>query len=217
MTIQTYEKYPNFHEIRHPVVQYKLNMLRDETTGHKMFNELVEEIAHLLIYEATRKFTVTKRKVKTPLEEFDAIDLKDNDFLIVPILRAGLGMAEGLLQFLPLATMGHIGFYRDEETLQPKQYYFKMPKNSRTAHCFLCDPMLATGGTAVAAIQTLKDHGVNDITFICIVAAPEGLEKTLKAHPDVPIYTACLDRQLNEKGYILPGLGDAGDRMWGCR
>lgn len=217
MTYKTYKQYPNFHEINHPVIQYKLTMLREETTGHKMFNELVEEIAHLLVYEATRNFAVAKRKIKTPLEEFEATDLKDNDFLVVPILRAGLGMAEGLLQFLPLATMGHIGFYRNEETLQPVQYYFKMPNNSKTAHCFVCDPMLATGGTAVQAIHALKDHGVSDITFICIVAAPEGLQKMIEAHPDVPVYAASLDRQLNHKGYILPGLGDAGDRMWGCR
>ena len=217
MTCKTYTQYQNFHEVTHPVIQYKLNLLRDETTGHKMFNELLEEIAHLLAYEATRNFPVAKRKVKTPLEEFDATDLKDNDFLIVPILRAGLGMAEGLLQFLPFSTMGHVGFYRNEKTLQPIKYYFKMPKNSQTAHCFVCDPMLATGGTAIAAIQALKDYGVKDITFLCVVAAPEGLEKTLKAHPDVPIYTASLDRQLNDVGYILPGLGDAGDRLWGCK
>lgn len=217
MTLKTYEQYPNFYEAIHPMIQYKLTLLREETTGHKMFSELVEEIAHLLAYEATRNLPMSKRLIHTPLESLEAPDLKEDNFLIVPILRAGLGMAEGLLQFLPMATVGHIGFYRDEETLEAKKYYFKMPKNAKQAHCFVCDPMLATGGTACAAITQLKDHGVKDITFLSIVAAPEGLSRTIKAHPDIPIYAACLDRQLNNKGYILPGLGDAGDRLWGCK
>jgi uracil phosphoribosyltransferase len=182
-----------------------------------MFNELVSEIAHLLAYEATRRLPLTKREIKTPLETFEADDLENSDFLIVPILRAGLGMAEGLLEFLPMATVGHIGCYRDEKTLKPQNYYFKMPKNAQSAYCFVCDPMLATGGTAVETITLLKKHGVKHITFLCIVAAPEGVSKTLAAHPDVPIYTASLDRQLNDRGYILPGLGDAGDRLWGCK
>jgi len=217
LTCKKHSKFSNLLIVEHPVVQYKLTLLREETTGHKMFNELVAEITHLLAYEATRYFPTKTRRIKTPLEEYDSPDLKENDFLIVPILRAGLGMAEGLQEFLPMATTGHIGFYRDEETFLPKEYYFKMPNNSKTAHCFVCDPMLATGGTAVAAVSRLKKHGTTDITFLCLVAAPEGVETMLKAHPDVPIYTANLDRQLNDVAYILPGLGDAGDRLWGCR
>lgn len=213
----SHEQYPNLFVVKHPVIQYKLTLLRDKTTGHKMFNELVNEITHLLAYEATRHLPLTKRLVETPLEICEALDLENPDFLIVPVLRAGLGMAEGLLEFLPMATVGHIGFYRDEETLEPKNYYFKMPKNAKVANCFICDPMLATGGTAVEAITLLKRHGVKDITFLCIVAAPEGVLKTFSAHPDVKIYTTSLDRKLNEKGYILPGLGDAGDRLWGCK
>jgi len=217
VSLKTYDQYPNFYEAIHPMIQYKLTLLREESTGHKMFNELVEEIAHLLAYEATRNLSMTQRLIHSPLESFEAPDLEEDNFLIVPILRAGLGMSEGLLQFLPMATVGHIGFYRDEETLEAKKYYFKMPNNAKKAHCFVCDPMLATGGTACAALTQLKEYGIKDLTFLSIVAAPEGLQRTLEAHPDVPIYTASLDRKLNEKGYILPGLGDAGDRLWGCK
>ncbi|HCU05748.1 MAG: uracil phosphoribosyltransferase [Gammaproteobacteria bacterium GWE2_42_36] len=217
MPYALHANHPNLLEITHPVIQYKLTLLREQATGHKTFNELVNEIAHLLAYEATRNLPLTKRQIETPLETFDAPDLEDHDFLIVPILRAGLGMAEGLLEFLPMATVGHIGFYRDEKTLAPKNYYFKMPKNAKTAHCFVCDPMLATGGTACAAISLLKQYGIKSITFLCLVAAPEGVKKVFEVHPDIQIYTVSLDRQLNEHGYILPGLGDAGDRLWGCR
>ena len=213
----TYKEFPNLSIIQHPVLQYKLTLLREEATGHKMFNELVKEITHLLAYEATRHLALTQRRIKTPLETIDAPDLENSDFLIVPILRAGLGMAEGLLEFLPMATVGHIGFYRNEETLEPCNYYFKMPRNAKTANCFVCDPMLATGGTAAASITLLKKHGVQHIVFLCLVAAPEGVAKVLAAHPEVKIFAASLDRQLNEKGYILPGLGDAGDRLWGCK
>ena len=217
MSIQIFDKLPNFHVIVHPIIQYKLALLRDVTTNRKLFKELTEEIAMLIVYEAMRDLPTVNRSITTPLETFEGTDLKSSHFLITPILRAGLGMADGILKLLPMARVGHIGFYRDEKTLEAKNYYFKLPPDEQMAYCFVCDPMLATGGTACATIDKLKAYGLKKINFICLVAAPEGVKKLIAAHPDVAIFAASLDRQLNEKGYILPGLGDAGDRIWAVK
>jgi len=214
---KVHEKFPNLIEVVHPIVQYKLTLLRDVNTGRKLFKELTEELAHLLGYEATQDLQLVSRKIKTPLETFEAPFLKEKEFVLTPILRAGIGMVEGLIKLLPMASVGHIGFYRDETTFEPKSYYFKLPPNCENAQFFICDPMLATGGTAIAAIDKLKKQGIKKIVFICLVAAPEGVQKMLDAHPDVKIYAAKLDRELNKMCYILPGLGDAGDRLWAVR
>jgi len=217
MLIKPREDFHNFYELKHPVVQYKLSLLRDPSTNRKLFEELTEELASMLVYEATRDLPQEKRKIETPLETFEGYDLAKKDFVIVPILRAGLGMARGLMRLLPMSSVGHIGFYRDEVSLQAKKYYFKMPPNSQESLFLVCDPMLATGNTAVAAIDQLKEFGAKNILFICLVAAPEGASKLIKAHPDVSIFAASLDRELNDHGYILPGLGDAGDRLWAVK
>ncbi|MBN1684477.1 MAG: uracil phosphoribosyltransferase [Gammaproteobacteria bacterium] len=217
MPIKTFERFPNFYEVQHPIVQYKLSLLRDKETNRKLFKELTEELTMLLGYEATADIPMTTKKVSTPLETFDAPFLKNNQFVIAPILRAGIGMSEGLLKLLPMASVGFIGYYRDEKTREAMPYYFKLPPNCEKAHFFLCDPMLATGNTSCAAIKKLKEKGVYNIKFICMVAAPEGVQQMLDEHPDVPIFGASLDRQLNENAYILPGLGDAGDRLWAVK
>ncbi|MFH1334170.1 MAG: uracil phosphoribosyltransferase [Pseudomonadota bacterium] len=217
MQLEPHSNFKNFFLIQHPIISYKLALLRDPTTNRKLFKELTEEIAILLGYEATRDLPQTTRPIQTPLETFDGKDLESNQFVIAPILRAGLGMGDGLLKLLPMASVGHIGFYRNEQTLQAVEYYFKIPPNSEKALYLVCDPMLATGNTAVAAISELKKRGVGHIKFFCMVAAPEGVEHMTKLHPDVPIYGASLDRELNENGYILPGLGDAGDRLWAVK
>jgi uracil phosphoribosyltransferase len=216
-TIKYHKKFPMLREVHHPVIQYKLSRLREPSTNRKLFKELTEELALLLGYEAMRDFPMRTRKVKTPLEVFEGPCLAYNKFVIVPILRAGLGMADGLMKLLPMASIGHIGIFRNEETLEAVNYYFKLPSGCEDAHFFVCDPMLATGGTATATLAKLKERGISKIIFISLVAAPEGVARTMEAHPDVPIFIANLDRQLNEKGYILPGLGDAGDRLWAVR
>jgi len=217
MSVKSYESLPNFHEVTHPIVQYKLTLLRETTTNRKLFKELTEEIALLLGYEATKDLPLTKRLISTPLETFEGLDLSSNQFVIAPILRAGLGMSDGLLKLFPMASVGHIGFFRDEKTLEAKNYYFKLPPDCENAFFFICDPMLATGNTACAAIEKLKERGINKMTLICLVAAPEGVKKVIQRHPDIIIYAASLDRQLNKHGYILPGLGDAGDRLWAVK
>ncbi len=217
MVVKTYPDFPNFYEIQHPIIQYKLSLLREYTTNRKLFKELTEEVSLLLGYEATCDLRLTTRLIQTPLEAFDAPVLENNQFVVVPILRAGLGMADGILKLLPMASVGHIGYFRDEKTLKPTKYYFKLPTNCERASFFICDPMLATGGTACATIKLLKEQGIKNIKFICLVIAPEGLAKTIKEHPDVFIYAASLDRQLNSNSYILPGLGDAGDRLWAVK
>jgi uracil phosphoribosyltransferase len=217
MTLEAHEPYLNFFEIKHPIIQYKLALLRDKNTNRKLFKELTEEIALLLGYEATAHLPMTTRTIHTPLESFEGPDLKNNQFVIAPILRAGLGMADGLLKLLSMACVGHLGLYRDEKTFEAKSYYFKLPPNCQDAYFFLCDPMLATGNTACAAIAKLKEFGIKNMTFICIVAAPEGLQQVLALHPDIPVFAAALDRELNENKYILPGLGDAGDRLWNVK
>jgi uracil phosphoribosyltransferase len=215
--IKHYAKYPNFHEVRHPLVMHKLSLLRDEDTTTKDFKALLNEITMFLVYEATKDLPMTTKMVKTPLESFKAPMLAGKKAVILPILRAGIGMVDGFLSLIPSARVGHIGLFRNEETLLPEFYYFKIPKNSKERQFFICDPMLATGGSACETIKRLKEKGIKKITFVCIVAAPEGVKRMLKEHPDVPIFSASLDKKLNEHGYILPGLGDAGDRLFGTK
>ncbi len=209
------ESFENITVIKHPLVQDKLTTLRDKHTNNKNFKELVNEITLLLVYEATKNLVLTDKTVETPLETIQSKTLQGKQPVILPILRAGIGMVDGFSSLMPAALIGHIGLFRDEETLQPQRYYFKIPADSAERQFFICDPMLATGGTAVAAIDALKEKGVTQICLVCIVSSPEGVKVLHEHHPDVQIYTASLDRQLNENGYILPGLGDAGDRLFG--
>lgn len=215
--LKQYPQYPNFNEVCHPLVQHKLSVLRSIETSSKAFKELVREISLLLAYEATKGIPITTAPITTPLESYDAPIIAGKKPVILPILRAGTAMVDAFLSLMPSARVGHIGFYRDEETLLPHFYYFKIPKQSQDRHFYICDPMLATGGSAIETVKRLKAEGVTSMTFICIVAAPEGVKKFIEACPDVPIYAASLDRQLNEHGYILPGLGDAGDRCFGTK
>ena len=217
MSIKQDENFKNLFLVQHPLLQHKLSVLRDKHTNKKEFKELVNEIALLLAYEATKDLPMTTKTVETPLETFEAPVIAGKKQVILPILRAGIGMVDAFLTLMPSARVGHIGLYRDEETLKPHRYYFKIPPNSKDRQFYVCDPMLATGGSAVAAIDQLKKAGIKRISFVCILAAPEGVERLYKHHPDVPIFAAALDRQLNKKGYILPGLGDAGDRMYGTK
>ncbi len=213
-------RHPDFEqlfEIKHPLIQHKLSLLRKAVTNTKSFKELVNEITLLLVYEATKDLPMTTESITTPLETFEAPVLDGKKPVIMPILRAGIGMVDGFLKLMPGVRVGHIGLYRDEETLEPHTYFFKIPEDSHKRQFFVCDPMLATGGSAVDAINHIKSRNINKITFVCLVAAPEGVKKFTETHPDVPIYTASLDRQLNEKGYIVPGLGDAGDRLFGTK
>lgn len=200
--------------IDHPVVQTKLTELRDYTADHREFRALLDEIASLMVYEVTRDWPTTARPVQTPLERTTGRVLARR-VTLVPILRAGLGMADGVLRLLPEARLGHLGVYRNENTLEPVSYYQKLPPDIASTEVLLIDPMLATGGSATAAAQCLKNAGVTSMKFVCLVAAPEGIAAFHRQHPDVTIYCAAVDRQLNEKGYILPGLGDAGDRLFG--
>ncbi|HZZ42911.1 MAG TPA: uracil phosphoribosyltransferase [Tepidisphaeraceae bacterium] len=205
---------PNVIQINHPVVQTKLTELRDAGTGHRAFRELLNEIAGLMVYEVTRDWPTRTASVKTPMEEMTGRALA-RAITLVPILRAGLGMTDGVLKLLPNARMGHLGVYRDHQTLEPVSYYQKLPPDIADTEVLLIDPMLATGGSGSAAVSFLKKAGVKHMRFVCLVAAPEGIAAIHKMHPEVQIYCAAVDRQLNEKGYILPGLGDAGDRIFG--
>ena len=200
----------------HPLVKHKLTLLRDMRTEPKKFRELVRELAILMAYEATADLSLADKEVTTPMGQARGAELADKIGLI-PVLRAGLGMVEGILKLVPAARVGHIGLYRDHDTLEPVDYYFKIPGEASERDFFLLDPMLATGGSAVAAIDALKRAGAQRIRFLCLVAAPVGVRRVHAAHPDVPIFCAALDRELNEVGYILPGLGDAGDRLFGTR
>jgi uracil phosphoribosyltransferase len=215
--IERTEEFPTLTIIRHPLVQHKLTILRDQDTPTKIFKELVDEIAMLMAYEATNDLTIDSVSVVTPLETTQGWHISGKKLTLVPILRAGLGMVEGILRLVPAARVGHIGLYRDHETLQPVDYYFKVPGDAAERDFFVLDPMLATGGSAAAAVASLKRAGATRIRMLCLVAAPQGVKRLSEAHPDVPIYCAALDRELNGQGYILPGLGDAGDRLFGTR
>ena len=204
----------NVYPSQHPLVAHKLTRLRDKNTQPKKFRELVREISALLAYEATADLLITPRKVETPLIETDGFELKEKIGL-VPILRAGLGMVEGVWGLMPSAEVWHIGLYRDEETLQPVEYYNKLPIEPTVSMCLILDPMLATGGSAVSTVDIVKRWGVSRIKFVAMIASPEGIAAMQKAHPDVPIHLAAIDSHLNEIGYIVPGLGDAGDRQFG--
>lgn len=206
--------FPNLRVFDHPLIQHKLAYLRDEKTSHRPFRALLYQIAGLMVYEVTRSFPTVDIEVRTPLEVTRGKQLRGS-ITVVPVLRSGLGMAEGILEMMPEARIGHLGLARDEHTLQPKAYLRKLPQRLEEGPVVLVDPMLATGGSACAALATLKEAGAKDVRMICLVATPEGVSRLLKEHKDVPIYTAALDRQLNERGFIVPGLGDAGDRMYG--
>jgi len=201
----------------HPLIQHKVTLIRSVDTGTKDFRELLEEIALLMGYEITRDLPLEDVKVQTPLVETVGKQIAGKKVGIVPILRAGLGMVNGLLELMPMAKVGHVGMYRDPKTLQPVEYYCKLPSDLSERRIIVTDPMLATGGSAAAAISLLKEKGAKEIQLMCLVAAPEGVEVVNKAHPDVRIYVAALDEKLNDHGYILPGLGDAGDRIFGTK
>ncbi|GEK88310.1 uracil phosphoribosyltransferase [Alkalibacterium putridalgicola] len=205
----------NVQVIDHPLIQHKLTIIRDKNTGTKYFREVVNEIARLLAYEVSREMPLQDVEIETPLVKTVQKQLAGKKVVIVPILRAGLGMVDGMLDLIPAAKVGHVGMYRDHDTMEPVEYFIKMPSDLSERQLLVVDPMLATGGSAVAAIDALKKRGASNIKFVCLVAAPEGVKVLQDAHPDVDIYTASLDEKLNEKGYILPGLGDAGDRLFG--
>jgi uracil phosphoribosyltransferase len=201
----------------HPLIQHKLTYIRDKNTGTKEFRELVDEVASLMAFEITRDMPLEEVEVETPVRKAKSKVLSGKKIGIVPILRAGLGMVDGILRLIPAAKVGHVGLYRDPETLQPHEYYFKMPSDIEEREFIVVDPMLATGGSAVEAINSLKKRGASNIKFMCLIAAPEGVEAIKEAHPDIDIYIAALDEQLNDHGYIVPGLGDAGDRLFGTK
>jgi len=201
----------------HPLIQHKLTLIRDKNTGTKEFRELVDEIATLMAFEITRDLPLEEVEVETPVSKATSKVLSGKKLGIVPILRAGLGMVDGILKLIPAAKVGHVGLYRDPETLKPVEYYVKLPSDVAEREFIVVDPMLATGGSAVEAIHSLKKRGAKNIRFMCLVAAPEGVETMQQEHPDVDIYIAALDEKLNDHGYIVPGLGDAGDRLFGTK
>ena len=201
----------------HPLIQHKVGIIRREEVGSKDFRQMISEIAMLMCYESTRNLKLQDVKIKTPICETTVKELAGKKLAVVPILRAGLGMVEGMLAMIPAAKVGHLGLYRDPETLEPVEYYCKLPSDCNEREVYVVDPMLATGGSCVAAIQMLKEKGVKNIHFMCIIASPEGVERLQKEHPDVDIYIAALDEKLNDHGYIVPGLGDAGDRIFGTK
>ncbi|TDT62383.1 uracil phosphoribosyltransferase [Fonticella tunisiensis] len=203
--------------ISHPLIQHKLSIMRDINTGSKDFRELLEEISMLMCYEVTRNFQLEDIEIETPICKTTAKMLTGKKVAIVPILRAGLGMVDGMLRLIPAAKVGHIGLYRDPETLKPVEYYAKLPSDIEEREIIVTDPMLATGGSAVDAIQLLKNKGAKSIKLMCLIAAPEGIKAVLEAHPDIEIYVANVDERLNDHGYIVPGLGDAGDRIFGTK
>ncbi|MFP3384301.1 MULTISPECIES: uracil phosphoribosyltransferase [Tritonibacter] len=203
--------------VDHPLVQHKLTIMRDKATSTSEFRQLLRELTQLLAYEVTRELPLTTTTIETPMEDMEAPILAGKKLALVSILRAGNGMLDGVLELVPSARVGFVGMYRDEETMQPVQYYFKVPQQISDRMVIAVDPMLATGNSSVAAIDLLKEAGANNIRFLCLLASPEGVARMKEAHPDVKIITASLDRGLNEKGYIMPGLGDAGDRMFGTK
>lgn len=203
--------------MEHPLIQHKIGLIRRMETGSKDFRQLIGEIAMLMCYEATRDLKLQDVEIDTPICRMTAKELEGKKLAVVPILRAGLGMVDGMLTMIPAAKVGHIGLYRNEETLEPVEYYCKLPKDCAERDVFVVDPMLATGGSSVAAITMLKEKGVKNIRFMCIIAAPEGIKRMQAEHPDVDVYVGALDDHLNEHGYIVPGLGDAGDRIFGTK
>lgn len=207
----------NVHVFEHPLIQHKLSFIRDVKTSSKDFRQLTNEVGMLMGYELTRDLPLEDVEVTTPVEKTMCKRLSGKKIVFVPILRAGLGMVDGLMALIPAARVGHIGLYRDPETLQPHEYFVKIPSEPEKRQFIVVDPMLATGGSAIAAINSLKQRGVTDIKFMCLIAAPEGVELLKEAHPDVDIFIAALDSHLNDHGYIVPGLGDAGDRIFGTK
>jgi len=207
----------NVTVVDHPLVQHKLTIMRDKETSTASFRRLLREIAHLLCYEVTRNLELETVEIETPMETMQAPTLKGKKLVFASILRAGNGLLEGMLDLVPAARVAHIGLYRDHDTLQPVEYYFKAPSDVADRLVIVVDPMLATANSAIAAVDRLKRRGANNIRFLCLLAAPEGVAAFTKAHPDVPVFTAAIDQKLNEQGYIVPGLGDAGDRMYGTR
>ena len=209
----------NFHVLDHPLIQHKLTMIRQKDCGTKVFREVVNEISMLMAYEVSRDLPLEDLEIETPLVKTTLKTLAGKKVAIIPILRAGLGMVDGILELIPAAKIGHVGMYRDHDTLQPVEYFVKLPSDISERQLFVVDPMLATGGSAVAAIDALLKRGAqpNSIKFCCLVAAPEGVKVLQDAHPEIDIYAAALDERLNENGYILPGLGDAGDRLFGTK
>ena len=203
--------------VDHPLVQHKLTIMRDKETPTAVFRQLLREIGQLLAYEVTRGLPLTTKRIATPMQQMDAPTLDGKKLALVSILRAGNGLLDGVLELIPSARVGFVGLYRDEETLQPVQYYFKVPEALEDRLVIAVDPMLATGNSSAAAIDLLKQAGATNIRFLCLLAAPEGIARMREAHPDVPVLTAAVDEKLNDKGYIVPGLGDAGDRMYGTK
>ena len=206
-----------FQVIDHPLIQHKLTMIREKNCGTKVFREVVNEIAMLMAYEVSRDMPLEDVVIETPMGKSTQKTLSGKKVAIIPILRAGIGMVDGILELIPAAKVGHVGLYRDEETLQPHEYFVKLPEDIASRQLFVVDPMLATGGSAIMAIDSLKERAASNIKFVCLVAVPEGVKALQEAHPDVDIYTAALDERLNEDGYIVPGLGDAGDRLFGTK
>jgi len=203
--------------VTHPLVQHKLTLMRDKATSTKSFRQLLREISHLLAYEVTRALPMTTTRIETPLCEMDAPTIEGKKLALISILRAGNGLLDGILELIPAARVGFVGLYRDPETLKPVQYYYKVPSELEDCVTIVVDPMLATGNSSAAAVDLLKASGARDIRFMCLLAAPEGIARMKEAHPDVPIVTAAVDSHLNDHGYIVPGLGDAGDRMYGTK
>ena len=207
----------NVIELNHPLIEHKLAILRDKNTSTKEFRELIKEISMFLCYEAMKDVKMYDTNIETPITKMKTKKLNENDFAFIPILRAGLGMLDGVITVMPIAKVGHIGMYRNEETYEPVNYFFKVPEGIEKREVILLDPMLATGGSACDAIELLKEKGVKKIKFLCIISAPEGLKRVTKEHPDVQIFTAHIDEKLNNNKYIVPGLGDAGDRIFGTK
>lgn len=204
-------------ELKHPLMEHKISILRNKNTGTKEFRELASEIAMFLCYEAMRDANLEKKEIETPIQKTTGKILNEDHYAFIPILRAGMGMSEGITKIIPNAKIGLIGLYRNEETLQPVKYYYKVPKDIKNREVILLDPMLATGGSAIDAIKMMKKDGVQKIKFLCIIAAPEGIKRVEETYPDVQIYCAKIDEKLNDVGYIVPGLGDAGDRIFGIK
>ena len=204
-------------ELEHPLIEHKLAILRDKKTGTKEFREIISELGEMLCYEAMKDARTYEVEIETPMEKMKARKINEDNYAFVPILRAGTGMLDGIINVVPNAKIGHIGMYRDEETFKPNVYFFKVPKDIEKREVLILDPMLATGGSAIDAIDLLKEKGVTRIKFLCIIAAPEGIKAVEDKHSDVQIYTTSIDKKLNEKAYILPGLGDAGDRIFGTK